>query len=153
MLGQMVALVLFGSIVLAYVRVQRLQEAGHITRSANIIEIMWSAFAKPLLRVLWAGLYEMIRATARGTRQKPPFGEFLMAWITGRTQFARKAVTVTTRQGETRVFQVKEVVKPPRPPGRPRTYPEGWRKARLTGRPRGRPCKVPDGQEDDHGSR
>jgi hypothetical protein len=104
---------------------------------------VWSAFLLPLLKILWAGLFEMIRTATRGYRQKPPLGAFLRAWVTGKVQTVTKKLTVTTDQGVKREIVVREEVRPPRPPGRPRKYPEGWRKARLTGKPRGRPRRVP----------
>jgi hypothetical protein len=129
------------TVLMIQIRVDRLKEAGHISSGANGLEILWSAFLSPMLKIVWAGLYEMIRTTARGSRQKPPLRPFLAAWMTGKVQTVTKRLTVTTAQGVKREIMVSEQIKPPRPPGRPRKYPEGWRKARLTGRPRGRPRK------------
>lgn len=129
-------------VMLAHVRVQRLTAAGHIATNASRLEVAWSGFLLPVLLVVWAGIYEMIRSIARGRRQKPPFSAFFLAWVTGRVQGVTKALTVTTCHGDKQVIQVTEFVKPPRPPGRPRKYPEGWQAARRTGRPRGRPRKV-----------
>lgn len=151
---QLLIVVVGGGVVnlLGQIRVERLKLAGHIQPNAKGPEILWSALLLPLLRILWAGLYEMIRTLARGTRQKPPLGPFLLAWVTGQAQTVTRRITVTTAQGIKRQIQVTEHVKPPRPPGRPRKYPEGWRRARLTGRPRGRPRKAqPEAEGADHG--
>lgn len=72
------ALVGLAVVAVADIRVQRLRTAGHISASARGAQVVWVAFILPALQVLWAGLYEMIRATARGRRQKPPFGPFLL---------------------------------------------------------------------------
>lgn len=141
----------FVVILLAHIHVNRLKLAGPIRPNANGAEILWLALVLPLLRIVWAGLFQMIRTLARGTRQKPPLGPFLLAWVTGQVQTATRRITVTTSQGVKRQIQVSEQVKPPRPPGRPRKYPEGWRRARLTGRPRGRPRKAqPEAEGAEH---
>lgn len=119
-------------LTLADIRVQRLRAAGHIQPRASHLEVIWLAFVAPVLAVLWAGLYEMIRTMARGRRQKPPFGAFLTAWVTGKAQAITKRIRVQAA-GKERQIPVTEWVRPPRPPGRPRKYPEGWQAARRTG--------------------
>jgi hypothetical protein len=144
-----VGLILIALII--QLRVDRLKAAGHISSGASGLRIFWLAFVLPLLKIVWAGLFEMIRTAARGSRQKPPLGPFLTAWATGKVQIVTKRLTITTAQGVKREIVVREQVRPPRPPGRPRKHPEGWRKARLTGRPRGRPRKhVPVDVEGNH---
>jgi hypothetical protein len=138
----LVAMGCIGIFLLVLIRVERLKAAGHLAKNAEVIEIVWSAFLLPLLKIFWAGLFEMIRTVARGHRQKPPLGPFLTAWVTGKVQTVNKRLTVTTDQGVKREIVVREKVNPPRPPGRPRKHPEGWRKARLTGNPRGRPRRT-----------
>lgn len=129
-------------VLMGHLRVERLRAGGHLRNGCNQFEVAWVAFVAPALRVLWAGAYEMVRTAARGTRQKPPFGAFMLAWLTGRVQSVTKVVRVTDRTGQARSLRITEQVRPPRPPGRPRKYSEGWRQARLTGRPRGRPRKA-----------
>jgi hypothetical protein len=58
---------------LADVRVLRLREAGRIPAAATGLDVARLAFVFPAVRVLWAGVYEMIRAVVHGNRGKPPF--------------------------------------------------------------------------------
>lgn len=140
MLGSLVGITL---ITLADIRVQRLRTAGHLSTSTSGAQMAWLAFILPALQVIWAGIYEMVRSIARGRRQQPPFGPFLLAWLTGKAQPTRKLIRVK-EAGKERQIEVTEWIRPPRPPGRPRKYPEGWRAHRRTGRPRGRPRKQGD---------
>lgn len=142
-------LILVGLAILALadIRVRRFRAAGHIPANAKGTQVAWLAFVLPVLQVLWAGLYEVIRSIARGRRQKPPFGPFLRAWLTGQAQPIRKLLRFGD-EGRERPVEVTEWVRPPRPPGRPRKYPEGWRAHRRTGRPRGRPRGRPCKQID-----
>jgi len=133
---------IIGLLALADMRVQRLQQAGRIPAAAKGVDIAWLAFVRPAFRVLWAGMYEMIRSVVHGSRGKPPFGPFLLAWVTGKAQPIRRVIRVRER-GVEREIGVSEWIRPPRPLGRPRKYAEGWQAHRRTGRPRGRPRKQP----------
>lgn len=114
-------LVSVAMLAVADIQMKRLRAAGHISSSAKEVQVVWLAFVLPMLQVLWAGLYEMIRSVARGQRQKPPFGLFLLAWLTGKAQPFRKLIRF--REASTvRQIEVTEWVRPPRPSGRPRKY-------------------------------
>lgn len=146
-MGQMGwALLMAFTTLLSILRVARLRAAGHIGPKVDLPNVLWIAFVQPVLRVLGAGLYEMLRTMARGKHQKPPLDAFLLAGVTGKAQPVPKTITVTEPSGEVRRLHVTEWVRPPRPLGRPSKYPEGWQAHRRTGRSRGRPRKAQRGE-------
>lgn len=73
------------------IRVQRLHNAGRIPAAAGAVDVVWMDFVLPVCRVLWAGLYALIRSAVYDSRHLAPF---LLACITSKAQPIRLVLRV-----------------------------------------------------------